>query len=85
MAYNPHNIQTHQVWKDRRIFEMIGEGRYIVVLQVVGENIQVIESDLIGRPAPYSLPKTLPAQQILRDFELVKAMRTVEADEVVCE
>ncbi len=71
MAYNSHNIHTHQVWKDKCIFEMIGENRYITVLQVVGENIQVIESDLTGRHATYSLPKTLPAHQILRDFLLV--------------
>jgi hypothetical protein len=81
MAYTSHNIQTHQVWKDKCIFEMIGENRYITVLQVVGENIQVIESDLAGRPAEYALPKTLPAPQILRDFTIVKAMSSVE-DEV---
>lgn len=81
MAYNSHNIQTQQVWKDKFIFETYGESRYIIVLQVVGDNIQVVESSAVGRPAEYALPKTLPAKQILRDFTLMKAMSLVE-DEV---
>lgn len=80
MAYNPHNIGTHQVWKDR--LDWSREERYIVVLQVVGDSIQVIESDHTGRPASYSLPKTLPAQQILRDFELVKDLMEFSESEI---
>lgn len=74
MAYNPHNIQIQNVYKDKYFGRQYGEERYITVLQVVGDNIQVIESDVTGHPASYSLPKTLPAKQILDGFQLVAEM-----------
>ena len=76
----PSEIRLQQIWKDRDLHYTYGMNRYILILQVAHDNIQVIESSLYGIPAAYALPKTLPAFQLHKEFEMVSEPQVIDQD-----
>ena len=63
-------IRIHQIWKDVDLIHKYGVSRYVLILQIVGEDIQVIECSQYGRPSFYVLPKTLTAFQLRKEFQM---------------